>query len=85
MTSMHYRPARELAWLIRSKDLSPVELMEETLKRIEAVNPSLNAFVALRAEEAMEEAKQLGERIASGEDPGPLGGIPLVRRGRVCC
>ena len=77
MTSMHYRPARELAWLIRSKDLSPVELMEETLKRIEAVNPSLNAFVALRAEEAMEEAKQLGERIASGEDPGPLGGIPL--------
>ena len=77
MTSTHYKPASELVKLIRSKALSPVELMEETLKRIEAINPSLNAFVSLRAEEAMEEAKQLGERIANGADPGPLGGIPL--------
>ncbi|MBW2203712.1 MAG: hypothetical protein JRF52_06330 [Deltaproteobacteria bacterium] len=39
MTSMHYKSALELTGLIRSKDLSPVELMEETLRRIEAVNP----------------------------------------------
>ena len=77
MTSMHYKSALELTGLIRSKDLSPVELMEETLHRIEAVNPALNAFVAMRAEQATEEAKELGERIASGMDPGPLAGIPL--------
>nr|MBC8179060.1 amidase [Candidatus Desulfacyla euxinica] len=41
------------------------------------VNPALNAFVAMRAEQATEEAKELGERIASGMDPGPLAGIPL--------
>ncbi|MBL7202985.1 MAG: amidase [Desulfobacteraceae bacterium] len=77
MTSIHYKSALELVGLIRSKDLSPVELMEETLRRIEAVNPALNAFVAMRAEQAMEEAKGLGERIASGIDPGPLAGIPV--------
>ena len=72
MTSMHYKSALELTGLIRSKDLSPVELMEETLQRIEAVNPALNAFVAMRAEQAMEEAKGLEERMASGIDPGRL-------------
>ena len=77
MTSIHYESALELVKLIRSKDLSPVELMEETLQRIEEMNPALNAFVAMRAEEAMEEAKALGESIAAGTDPGPLGGIPL--------
>ncbi len=38
--------------MIRSKELSPLELMEETLKRIYEVNPELNAFVTLRADEA---------------------------------
>jgi len=77
MTSIYYKSALELVKLIRSKDLSPVELMEETLQRIEVVNPALNVFVAMRAEQAMEEAKGLGERIASGIVPGPLAGIPL--------
>ena len=54
MTSMLYKSARELVKLIRSKALSPMELMEKTLQRIEAVNPALNAFVAMRAEQAME-------------------------------
>jgi Asp-tRNA(Asn)/Glu-tRNA(Gln) amidotransferase A subunit family amidase len=77
MTSFHYMSARELAKLIHSKDLSPSELMESTLRRIEAVNPSLNAFVTLRAEHAMDEARGIAERIARGEDPGPLAGIPI--------
>ena len=77
MTSIYYKSAQELVQLVRSKDLSPVELMGETLKRIEAVNPTLNAFVAIRAEQAMDEAKAMAERIAAGEDPGPLAGIPI--------
>jgi aspartyl-tRNA(Asn)/glutamyl-tRNA(Gln) amidotransferase subunit A len=77
MTSIYYKPAQELVQLIRSKQLSPVELMEETLKRIEAINQSLNAFVAIRAEQAMDEAKLMAERIASGDDQGPLAGIPI--------
>ncbi|MFB0522050.1 MAG: amidase [Desulfatiglandales bacterium] len=77
MTSLHYRSARELARLIKSKDLSPLELMEETLKRIETVNPVLNAFVSTRPEQAMDEARAITERIACGKDPGPLAGVPI--------
>lgn len=77
MTTIRSQSAIELAYLIRSKDLSPVELMEETLNRIQGVNPDLNAFVAIRADQAMAEAKAMANRIVGGEDPGPLAGIPI--------
>jgi Asp-tRNA(Asn)/Glu-tRNA(Gln) amidotransferase A subunit family amidase len=77
MNSLSYKSAKDLVKHIRSKDLSPIDLMEETLRRIEAVNPILNAFVSLRAELALDEAKALTERIASGTEPGPLAGIPV--------
>jgi len=51
--------------------------MKETLQRIAAVNPVLNAFVSVRAEQAMDEAKALAERLASNEAIGPLIGIPI--------
>jgi len=69
--------AAELAVLVRSKEISPAEVMDETLKRMEAINPRLNAFVALRAERALEEARRMTDRIAAGRDPGPLAGIPI--------
>ncbi|MBW1773723.1 MAG: hypothetical protein JRJ82_12635 [Deltaproteobacteria bacterium] len=60
---MHYLPARELVHLIKSKELTPKEVMEETLGRIEALNPALNAFVSLHPEASMEEAERLTEHI----------------------
>jgi len=77
MESVLKKSAMELAGLIRNKQLSPVELMEATLRRIEAANAHINAFVALRAEEALEEAKKLAQDIAAGKNIGPLAGIPL--------
>jgi Asp-tRNA(Asn)/Glu-tRNA(Gln) amidotransferase A subunit family amidase len=77
MSPGHYQSATELIQLIRSKQASPVEIMEGTLKRIEEVNPTLNAFITLRAEEAMKEAKNLEEKIATGKEIGPLAGVPL--------
>jgi Asp-tRNA(Asn)/Glu-tRNA(Gln) amidotransferase A subunit family amidase len=74
---MFYKSAQELLKRMKSKDLSPVELMESTLQRIEAVNPILNAFVSLRAEQAMDEARTMTENLASGKDGGPLMGIPI--------
>ncbi|MBW2005116.1 MAG: amidase, partial [Deltaproteobacteria bacterium] len=74
---MFYKSAQELTKLIRSKDISPVELMKTTLERIEAVNPVLNAFVSVRAEQAMDEAKTIAERLASNGVIGPLAGIPI--------
>ena len=77
MSELWFTPAHELAERMRSRALSPVELMKACLARIEAVNPALNAFIALRPEEALAEARAMADRIARGEDPGPLAGLPL--------
>jgi aspartyl-tRNA(Asn)/glutamyl-tRNA(Gln) amidotransferase subunit A len=72
-----YRSAREWVGLIRSKEITPLELMEMTLARIEADNPAINAFVDLRAEQSLDEARVMTDRLAAGKDLGPLGGIPI--------
>lgn len=72
-----YRSARECVGLIRSKEITPLELMEMTLERIEAHNPAINAFVDLRAEQSLDEARAMTDRLAAGKDLGPLGGIPI--------
>jgi len=77
ITDLCFTPAYELASSIRSKQLSPVELMEACLKRIEETNPVFNAFIAMRADEAMAEARQTADRIARGEEVGPLTGLPF--------
>ncbi|MGQ9572944.1 MAG: amidase [Dehalococcoidia bacterium] len=77
MSELWFTPAHELADRIRSRQLSPVELMEACLARIEEVNPILNAFIAMRSEEALAEARAMADRIARGEDSGLLAGLPL--------
>src|SRR3989304_3508805 len=56
MSELWFKPACELAEAIQAKELSPVELMEACLERIDQVNPLLNAFIAMRRDEAMAEA-----------------------------
>jgi aspartyl-tRNA(Asn)/glutamyl-tRNA(Gln) amidotransferase subunit A len=77
MSDLAFRPAHEIAAAVRRRELSPVDVLEATFARIEALNPTLNAFVALRADAAMQEARAMAERIARGEDPGPLAGVPF--------
>jgi aspartyl-tRNA(Asn)/glutamyl-tRNA(Gln) amidotransferase subunit A len=77
MMSIHYKSAVELIHLVKSKELSPIELVTETLKRIDAVNPAINAFVALRGEAALNEAREMTERMVSRDQWGPLAGIPI--------
>ena len=73
-----FTPAHELADRIRSKDLAPVELMEACLERIDETNETLNAWTGMRdRDELLAEARDLGDRIARGEDPGPLAGLPF--------
>ncbi len=77
-TDLCFLPATELAALIRTRDLSPVELMRATLARIDAINPRLNAFVTMRpAEHLLAEAKSIEARLLRGEAVGPLAGLPL--------
>ncbi len=77
MTSLFYKPAWELASLIAKKEISPLEVMQDTLDRIDSINPTLNAFVALRPEEALAEAAAMTEKIMAGKNTGPLAGLPL--------
>ncbi len=66
-----------LAGAVREGRVSAVELVTESLRRIEAAR-NLNAVVSLRAERALDDARALDERIAGGEDAGPLAGLPLL-------
>jgi aspartyl-tRNA(Asn)/glutamyl-tRNA(Gln) amidotransferase subunit A len=77
MSEIWYKSAHELAASIRAKELSPVDVMEASLERIEQTNGVLNAFIAMRPEEALAEARQAAERLARGEDIGPLAGLPF--------
>ncbi|MGH9863554.1 MAG: amidase [Candidatus Acidiferrales bacterium] len=69
--------ARAMAAAIREKKLSPVELVEAHLQRIEQLNPRLNAFVTLRGEKAREEARAAEATVARGQPLGPLHGVPV--------
>ena len=66
--------AIELARQIRERAVSPVEVMDATLRRIEERNPRLNAFVHLAFEEAMDAAREAARR----EPTGPLHGVPTA-------
>ncbi len=69
--------AVELAAMMRARKMSPVEVMRETLARIERFNPALNAFVTVQAEEAKCSAAKAEEALMRGECWGPLHGVPL--------
>src|ERR1700756_2466654 len=77
MNELYWKPAHELAAMIRKRELKPSELMDATIRRIEATNPKINAFCELRADAAMAEAKALDEKIARGEQVGTLAGLPF--------
>lgn len=77
MSDLLRQPLTELCASLARRALSPVELMEETLARIEAADPKLNAFVAMRPREALlADAREAEARIGRGEARA-LEGVPL--------
>lgn len=75
--ALSFTPAYKLAEMMRSKKLSPVELMEVVLKRIEALNPKLNAYLTVAGEEAMQAAREAETALGTEMRPGPLHGLPV--------
>ena len=67
----------ELAEFIERKEVTPVDAVEAYLKRIEEVNPKLNAFITVLKEQALQEAASATEEINNGRYLGPLHGIPV--------
>ena len=76
MEALADRSAVELARLVATREVSPVELAQACLERLERYNPTLNAVVT-RNERLLDDARALERRLAAGEDLGPLGGLPV--------
>ncbi len=70
-------PATDLSTLIRAKQVSPVEVAEAILARVEHLNPVLNAFCTLTADLARRAAKEAEISVMKGEPVGPLSGVPV--------
>jgi amidase len=70
--------AAETASLIRRRAISPVEVVEQSIARIEARNPSLNAFVFTAFDEARSRAREAEKLVMAGEPLGPLHGVPVA-------
>lgn len=71
------------AALVRSRAISPVELTEACLKRIDALNPKVNAYITVTRELAMRQAKELEEAQKRGQWRGPLHGVPMALKDNI--
>ena len=69
---------REAADLIRKKKVSPVELTKACLARIDQTNPSLNAFITITRESALQQAGVAESEVMRGNWRGPLHGVPIA-------
>ncbi|MEJ0015914.1 MAG: amidase [Acetobacteraceae bacterium] len=78
MTSAAFRPVHALAAEIAARRLSPVDLVDECLTRIERLEPRLHAFVSVNTANARLAAEAADKAIRSGHAVGPLHGIPIA-------
>src|SRR5579884_1254253 len=72
--------ATDLARLLRAKELSARDVVAAHLRQIERVNPKVNAIVTLVADQAMAAAREADDRLARGEEVGPLHGLPVAHK-----
>lgn len=75
--NLYEKTASELSSMLKSKEISSVELTESVFDRIESVEDKVNAYVTLNKEQALETAKAVDEKRANGEELSPLAGIPM--------
>ena len=72
-----FSSAVELARLYRARKVSPLEVMQAVLARIDAVNPQVNAFVTLARDAALRESRQATAGLRRGKTLPPLFGVPV--------
>ncbi|MQG39441.1 MAG: amidase [SAR202 cluster bacterium] len=73
-----FKPASQLRELIINKQVSPVDIIKDSLKRLEELNPTLNAFLTVTPEIAIEEARKAEKAIMSKQNLGLLHGLPIA-------
>ncbi|NJO43730.1 MAG: Asp-tRNA(Asn)/Glu-tRNA(Gln) amidotransferase subunit GatA [Cyanobacteria bacterium CRU_2_1] len=75
---------RELHHQLTAKERSAVEIAQEALERIQALEPKLHSFLSVTADQALEQAQQVDAKIAAGEEIGLLAGIPIGIKDNMC-
>ena len=76
--------ARGLAAAVRSGERSARSVVEEHLETIRSGEPEIHAFNLVLADEALAAADEVDRRVAAGEDPGPLAGVPVALKDNLC-
>ena len=80
---MAFLSASELASAIESKRVSPVEAVDAYLERIERLDPRVNSYVTVCADEARQQAREAEAKIQGGNYLGPLHGIPVAVKDQI--
>ncbi|HVM08009.1 MAG TPA: Asp-tRNA(Asn)/Glu-tRNA(Gln) amidotransferase subunit GatA [Acidimicrobiales bacterium] len=78
------RTASDIARAVRSGDLSARDVVDEALSTIDARDGEIHAFNLVLADEARAAAAAIDERVAAGDDPGPLAGVPVALKDNLC-
>ena len=76
--ALHQLSALDLLNHYKTKDLSPIDVVQSLFDRIHSINPALNAFVTLNEDNALSFAKKAEERIMKGKALRPLEGVPIA-------
>ena len=76
--------ARGLAAAVRSGERSARSVVDEHLETIRSGEPEIHAFNLVLADEALAAADEVDRRVAAGEDPGPLAGVPVALKDNMC-
>jgi aspartyl-tRNA(Asn)/glutamyl-tRNA(Gln) amidotransferase subunit A len=84
MSDLHYLSISEASRLIQQRKLSPVELTQAYLARIEAVDAQLHAYITVTADFALAQARKAESEIAAGHYKGPMHGIPIALKDIYC-
>lgn len=74
----------EMSDFIKNRKVSAVELVQSVLDRINAIDEKIGSYITVLEEEALEQAKEVQERIDKGEAKSPLAGIPMALKDNIC-
>jgi aspartyl-tRNA(Asn)/glutamyl-tRNA(Gln) amidotransferase subunit A len=75
---LHYLSARELGTLLRKRVVSATDIVQAMLARIQTLDAKTNAYITVMAEDALSTARRCDAELATGQDRGPLHGIPVA-------
>jgi aspartyl-tRNA(Asn)/glutamyl-tRNA(Gln) amidotransferase subunit A len=84
MSALHDLGVRDAAARIRRREISSAELTRAALARVAAVDDRVGAFLTVSDAEALIAAEAIDRRIAAGDDPGPLAGVPVGVKDIIC-